>query len=262
MLLVFLVACHLLAQWQFARRAEARIELDRIERNYSSSAVPLREAVPELASFDLAEQWQPVLVTGEYDSAEEVLVRNRPYNAQPGFAVLTPFRTTEGTVFWIDRGWVSGASQANTPAAFAPPPTGVVQVQARLLPGEPATGKAERGNQIASIDLGSLADRVDRPSYTAAYGQLVAEPGSSAPFPALPPVKDEGPHLSYALQWYVFAIIAIIGFLYAARQERRGIEDDAGDRYGGTAPAGKRAARNSADADAAAEDRLLDAQER
>ena len=40
-----------------------------------------------------------------------------------------------------------------------------------------------------------------------------------APVP-LPPL-DEGPHLSYAVQWFIFGSIAVIGYVVLAMRERR-----------------------------------------
>lgn len=259
MLAVFLVACHLLAQWQFARRAEARAELERIDRNYSAAAIPLESALPQLDAFDDAERWQPVEITGRYLAEEEVLVRNRPRNGQVGFAVITPMQTATGAVFFVDRGWVPGASKANTAVAYPAPPSGTVTIEARLQRGEPKTGRAENGRQFASIDLAAFAERVDASAYTGAYGQLLRVDSGELPLPALAPVRDEGPHLSYALQWYVFAIIAITGMAYAARQERRSLADDERDRYGGSSRTRSRAARRSSDSDV--EDRILDESE-
>jgi cytochrome oxidase assembly protein ShyY1 len=44
---------------------------------------------------------------------------------------------------------------------------------------------------------------------------------SVAPLPGLRPVLDEGPHLSYTLQWFVFALLALIAFVALLRQEAR-----------------------------------------
>lgn len=45
------------------------------------------------------------------------------------------------------------------------------------------------------------------------------------PFPA--PSIDEGSHLSYALQWIAFGVLAFVGFAYAARMQRRNDDFDA-----------------------------------
>jgi cytochrome oxidase assembly protein ShyY1 len=70
-------------------------------------------------------------------------------------------------------------------------------------------------------------------------------PSSIAPLPILRTVLDEGPHLSYTLQWFVFALLALIAFVALLRQEAR--------HEAGIAPKEKKA-RTDADE----EDALLD----
>ncbi len=54
-----------------------------------------------------------------------------------------------------------------------------------------------------------------------AYGALVSEdPAAARPLGALPrPSTDPGSHLSYALQWWTFALGSLIGFSILARRE-------------------------------------------
>ncbi|HEX5950122.1 MAG TPA: hypothetical protein VFZ96_03895, partial [Actinomycetota bacterium] len=42
------------------------------------------------------------------------------------------------------------------------------------------------------------------------------------------PELDEGPHLSYAVQWFIFATIALVGFVVLARREARDRDDATG----------------------------------
>ena len=64
--------------------------------------------------------------------------------------------------------------------------------------------------------------------YTGAYGLLATETPAAAdtPAPAIKPTPDEGPHLSYAVQWIVFALFGFFGLGYALRQEYRLINAD------------------------------------
>ncbi|MGO7984169.1 hypothetical protein ACC691_40755, partial [Rhizobium johnstonii] len=47
------------------------------------------------------------------------------------------------------------------------------------------------------------------------------EPSDTPPLAAEKPALDEGPHLSYAFQWFVFALLAFVGFGWAIVQEYR-----------------------------------------
>jgi cytochrome oxidase assembly protein ShyY1 len=100
-------------------------------------------------------------------------------------------------------------------------------VTVRLRASEPEIqGRSAAGNSVPSINLPELKrlSGLSGTVITGAYGQLVAEdPSSESGVLAARPERDEGPHLSYALQWYVFILIAGIGVIYAARQEYRGL---------------------------------------
>lgn len=88
---------------------------------------------------------------------------------------------------------------------------------------------------------------------TAAYGQLVSEDPSADALGGFPsPTDDPGPHLSYAIQWILFAVMGF-GFIgYVIRTEIVKAKEDAGER-----PVRVKKRR---DRDADDEDALLDAQ--
>lgn len=219
---VFAIVCCALGTWQLNRRAEALTELARIDGNYDAEPVPVAEAMPDPAVFDEDDKWLPVELVGEYLPEEEVVVRGRPYGGTVGYEVLTPFRTEDGLVFAVDRGWVPDG----TAGSYPPPPEGEVVVSARLKADEGTVGgRTSTGSVFGTVDLGELAERTGEPFYTAAYGLLVGPPTEEPPLPAARPIRDEGPHLSYALQWFVFAIMGFVGLGWAARQEKRGLEE-------------------------------------
>ncbi|GAA4375169.1 SURF1 family protein [Agromyces bauzanensis] len=227
LVVVFAVASSALGVWQLNRRAEALAEVARIDVNYDADAVPVAEALPDPAAFDIDQRWLVVALEGEYLADEEVVVRNRPFEGSSGFEVVTPFRLDDGSVFMVDRGWIAQGS-AGRPSDYAAPPTGRVEIEARLKAGEDRiTGRTSSGNELATLDLAELAERVDATTYTGAYGVLVqsAADADEPPLAAARPIRDEGPHLSYALQWFVFALMAFVGLGWAANQERRALAE-------------------------------------
>ncbi|WP_164863523.1 SURF1 family protein [Agromyces sp. LHK192] len=261
LVVVFAIACCALGTWQLNRRAEALTEVARIDANYDAQPEPVAAALPDPARFDPDERWQVVAISGEYLADEEVVIRNRPFEGASGFEVVTPMRLDDGTVFFVDRGWIPQDSDGR-PSAYEPPERGHVEVTARLKAGEGTIhGRTASGDELATIDLDELADRVGEPSYTGAYGILV-QTGADAnepPLAAARPIRDEGPHLSYALQWFVFALLGFIGLAWAANQERKGLAEASAE--GDTTsrerePKPKRMPRERADADV--EDEILD----
>ncbi|WP_022888190.1 SURF1 family cytochrome oxidase biogenesis protein [Agromyces italicus] len=228
--IIFAIVCSALGTWQLNRRAEALAEVARIDANYDAEPIPVDEALPDPAAFDVDQRWQVVELSGEYLPADEVVVRNRPFGGTTGFEVITPFRLDGGTVIMIDRGWIPQNSDGR-PSEIPEAPPGQVEATARLKAGEGRIeGRTSTGIEFATIDLGELAERVGEPAYTGAYGILVqsGDDATEPPLAAPRPERDEGPHLSYALQWYVFALLAFIGLGWAANQERKGLAEASG----------------------------------
>ncbi|MFB9309830.1 cytochrome oxidase assembly protein ShyY1 [Agromyces hippuratus] len=256
---VFAIVCSALGAWQFNRRTEALAEVARIDANYDAAAVSVAEALPDPDAFAIDQRWQVVALSGEYLADEEVVVRNRPFEGSSGFQVITPFRLDDGTVFMVDRGWIAQNSEGR-PSDVPPPPSGHVEIEARLKAGEGRIdGRTSTGNEFATIDLEELSERVGEPSYTAAYGVLV-QTGADAdepPLAAARPERDEGPHLSYALQWYVFALMGFVGLAWAANQERKALAETSGSTDAATRAA-RKPKQKRRDADADLEDGVLD----
>jgi cytochrome oxidase assembly protein ShyY1 len=257
----FAIACTFLSLWQLARREETRAEIERVDANWESAPRPVGDVLPSLESFDADDKWTPVELTGQYLADEQLLVRGRPFNGGAGFDVLVPFRLDDGTVFIVDRGWLPIGNEQEAPDAIPAPPSGQVTVVARLKAGEPTiAGRSAPEGQVATINLPTIAGIIDEPTYTGAYGLLASEDPAPATRPtATPrPEADEGPHLSYAFQWLVFAIMGFIGLAWAIRQEYRiRNADDPDERE--RAAKRKRRADAKPRSDAEIEDELLDA---
>lgn len=259
--IVFALVCVGLCLWQLDRRNTALEELGRIDTNYSAQPRAVGEVLPQLDSFSLDQKWTPVTMTGTYLSAEQLLVRNRPYNSGPGFEVLTPLLLADGSVFIVDRGGVPTGLEQDAPDRIPAAPTGEVTVTARLKPGEPTLpGRSAPAGQIATIQLDDIASTLDRPTYTGAYGLMATEDPapSERPLASTKPARDEGPHLSYAFQWLVFALFGFIGLGYGLRQEYRRINEDDPDEME-RAEARREKDRTRTRTDAEAEDELIDA---
>ncbi len=238
-----------------------------VRNNYESPPLPQSRALPAFSSYDPLLKWQPVKLTGTYDVGNQLIVRNRPFNGQPGYEVLTPLRLEDGTAVVIDRGWLPiGDKVGGRPDTVPAPPEGTVTVIARLRPAEPDVSRGAPTGQIASINLAGYAGRVDYPLRQGAYALLVSEtprPAAPAPLAFPKPSLDEGPHLSYGMQWFAFGALLFVGFGYAARQERRvrdlELADDNGSAGIRQAPGPLRgkSGRRTAEEE---EDAILDAQ--
>ncbi len=222
--LVFAAACTSLGFWQFGRLEEARTQMARIVANYDAVPVDVNIALPPSDGFDPDQTWLPVVGQGTYLATKELLVRSRPLDGQIGFEVLVPFQLSDGRIFIIDRGWIPSAETTVVAGVVPQPPKGLVTVVARLKPTEPAlAGREATEDSVATIHLETIREIVGESTIVGAYGVLVSEDPAVSPMPTagVKPELEEGPHLSYALQWLLFAVMGFVGLALAVRNERR-----------------------------------------
>ncbi|CAN5196105.1 hypothetical protein BH11ACT2_BH11ACT2_00180 [soil metagenome] len=261
MAIVFAIACVLLSNWQFARKAETKAANDLINTNYARDPQPIADVLPQLDTWKPSIEWTPVTATGTYDVAHQLLVRNRSYNGSPGFEVLTPLRLANGTLFIVDRGWVSIGDKQDRPDSVPAPASGEVTVVARIRESEPElAGRTAPRGEVPTIDLADIEKTLGQATYTGAYGLMDHETPAAAgarPVAAIKPQLDEGLHLSYALQWIFFALLGFFGLGYALRQEFRLLNaDDPQERVRAARREVKAAAKPRSDSEI--EDELLD----
>ncbi|CAN5508724.1 SURF1 family protein [soil metagenome] len=196
-----------LGLWQLDRHAEAGEVNVLIERTQASAAVPLDQAL-EQDEVSLL----PATVTGTYAVDDDVRLSPRSRNQRPGFEVLTPLRLPDGQTLMVNRGWVP------LDEPIPPAPAGEVSLRGRLqLPLEarqvlPVGG--DTAELVSNPDLGRLAGQVPGLIQTA-YLEVIDEPAREAgvlPRPAEPIPLDAGNHLFYAMQWFAFAVIGLVGY--------------------------------------------------
>ncbi|WP_226533041.1 SURF1 family cytochrome oxidase biogenesis protein [Microbacterium paraoxydans] len=218
----FAIACVFLSNWQFERNETRAAQIELVERNYDADPVPLSAVIGEDGALDPDDEWRPVTLQGEYLADQQLLVRNRPHGGTSAFEVLVPFRDADGRIFIIDRGWVPPGEGAE-PDSVPSPPQGEVEVTVRLRPGEqlPASGRGAPEGQVPTINLPSIAEYVEGDVITSAYGRVISEDpagsGSLGGFDS--PTDDPGPHLSYAIQWILFALMGFVFIGYIIRTE-------------------------------------------
>ncbi len=153
---------------------------------------------------------------GVYDYAGERLWRPRTYEGVPGVALITPLRLVDGTGVLVDRGW------APSPDAYHVDQPAYREADSADVLGIGMAAPRARGD----VDPMKLHDSVP---YTLLPFILQELPPSTAlhrpPPPGLirwpPPELSDGPHLSYAVQWFSFAVIIMVGSAALVRKQCR-----------------------------------------
>lgn len=224
-LLVIVVALFGLAGfWQLDRLAERRDHNALVARRSRMPEQVLRRFLdsPGEATY------RHIVARGRYDIGREIVLRSRGNEEQPGNHVLTPLVMDGGRAVIVDRGWVPARFES-PPVVDALPPDGELVVSGIVLPSEGSgpftpSPKRERLEAIARIDIGRIGRALPYetfPSYLVLREQDPRQRGDY-PVPASSRlVLEEGPHLIYAIQWFLFIAIALIGYRAILRREAR-----------------------------------------
>jgi surfeit locus 1 family protein len=158
-------------------------------------------------------------VTGRYDHDRTIVLAGRALRGVPGVHVLTPVLLDSGhTAVLVNRGWQPAADGATVDfdtlrTAAEVRLTGLVlPLPARTRRPQPAAADGTFRRTWFSIDPQALRNQYP---YRLLDVHIQALPDSAAPrYPIRlpPPALDRGPHLGYAIQWFSFAAIAVIGW--------------------------------------------------
>lgn len=225
-----IVGCVFAGVWQLSRLDDRKAQNRLIEARSELAPVDILTMgaggdldpdnfVPPYDTVD----WIPVTATGQFNRPEEVLVRNRPRSGSPGRWVLTPLELGGGVAVIVNRGWLPQALDVDHPRPEADPPTGEVTVTGWLRPSEQASG-LQVSDPVDGVLLSVARPNIERldqqteSTLLSVFIQLesLSENGSplesGLPLPVPLPPLDQGPHLSYAVQWFIFATIGFFGY--------------------------------------------------
>jgi surfeit locus 1 family protein len=211
------VACIALGFWQLQRLADRRALNAEIRAARAASPTTVRTAddIGALSAF------RPVVVEGTYDIDGEVLLYGRSLDGEPGHYVVTPLTLDDGSGVLVLRGWVP-FSIDSVPVVEAAPTVRDVVVEGWLLaPESRGRSRPDRDGIVRTLDISGIGERL--PFELAPFAiQLRTQdpPNAQLPVPVPAPELSEGPHLSYAIQWFCFAAVAVAGAAILVRRDR------------------------------------------
>lgn len=221
--LVVVATCVRLGFWQLDRLEQRRAFNALVRARQAMPAEPIGRLLPARGAArpdDVA--YRTATAEGRYDPAREVLLFGRSLDGRPGSHVLTPLLLPDGRALVVDRGWVP-LDVEEAPASRAAPPAGEVRLEGVLLPPESDDPAALAGDRMDRVSLAALSRRLPYPLLPV-YLELRRQepPPGPLPHPAPLPELTEGPHLSYAAQWFLFAAVAVGVYGALVRRELRG----------------------------------------
>lgn len=248
--LIFSVACWFLSQWQFSRQAEIVKANQLINLNFELGPAPIADVIgfDEPWASDL--EFRPVYIEGNYLPETKVLIRNRPYDGQPGFLQLVAFQMKDESIIWIERGWLPTGLNQDTPDAIPDVDNAFRKAIIRLRATEAPDARQAPVGQLPNIDIPKASSTLgSNRVYLQSYGRLATEqPEANRGVDLGKPQLSEGNHLSYAFQWIIFGLMAIGAVFWNISQDRR--------RLRGQAP--RKLAVLNRDKDGEIEDQILE----
>ncbi len=216
------------AQWQYDRGVARHAANTLIVENTKKSAIT-ESALQEFPKKEI--QWRSITITGTFmtdNEYHELLLRNRYNEGKYGFGVISLFTSNSGKSYWVDRGWIGAGKSAQDAPSVPPTNEKEVTITARVrtedlsrriegsffaLPGPNSS------TQNALAKWNSEESVVSEPFY---FDLISASDLALIPkVPAELPELTDGPHMAYALQWLLFAVLAAFGRVLLVREDLR-----------------------------------------
>lgn len=211
-----------LGEWQLRRLHQRRADNLIIRANEAAPVAPFDQVFDRPIGQD--REWRRVRVSGTFDTAHQFVIRYRNNGSDNGYEVVTPLRTSSGRSVLIDRGFVAIAGSQEIPNTAPAPPSGRVTVVGRARQSEP-------GRDSATVPIHGHARLVNAAKLQTALGYPVADgyidltsmqPKDTISTQQIPlPELGDGPHFWYAVQWFMFTGIGVLGVVVFIRGDLR-----------------------------------------
>ena len=207
-----------LAMWQLDRHQQRKDFNATLVQRFDAPIRPLDELLQSSDPADI--EWLPTAITGTYLQGEDVSLVNVSQNGAAGYDAITPLLLSNGQVVLVNRGFLPLVAE------FPPAPSGEVSILGRIRAtserrtgavSDPATGELA---EVQRIDIDRLQQQIDG-ELVPVYVQLLrSTPSEDASLSTIvDPEFGNGPHLSYTVQWIIFALSAAGGWVALVRRE-------------------------------------------
>lgn len=181
-------------------------------------------AVTALPADTALGHYRRVSASGTLLYDREVVYAERSHDGAPGVDFLTPMRIAgRDTVVMINRGWAYSPDAATIQdSLWKEKDSASVNGYAETFSGKERGRTNDTLRRVHALDRAAVEALVGMP--VAPY--LVVQTSDAGAHPDSVPVRlgvpalSEGPHESYAIQWFSFALVAVVGGVALARRSR------------------------------------------
>ncbi len=226
-----------LGVWQLDRLEKRRAFNSRVLAQTSQPALVLDS---QSLGADIANmEYREIIATGEYDHTQEIALRNQSWNNLYGVHLVTPLKISGmDQAILVDRGWIPAADfESGDWSKYVEP--GIVEVRGVVRASQNKADFGKRSDPIPAagepalmawnfVNIAGIQNQVSLPLQPAYIQQAPADGWEGPPYRSQPKLElSEGPHMSYAIQWFSFAALLGVGYpFFIRRQEQRNHADE------------------------------------
>jgi len=219
-----------LGTWQTSRAFEKQHLQDEIDKKNSQTGFLMDHKIESLAE----KKYLRVEAIGHYDTENEILIDNTVHNGKAGYYVMTPFiLKADKTVIMVNRGWVPVGNDRNVLPELSAP-TEELHIKGTISPpkSKPPLILAEldtskkmwlyfdsekyaehrHNNLITAVII--LLDKDEKHGYIREWPKYDTKVGM---------------HIGYAIQWYVFALIVLVTYIFLNFKKRETSNSESGN---------------------------------
>jgi surfeit locus 1 family protein len=217
LVLVLMAVFARLGIWQLGRLEERKASNAAYLAQISESPLQLDASLLAADPDELIDR--PAVARGQYDHSEQIILTQQNWLGRPGAHLVTPLVLEDGeTAVLVDRGWISAADveagdleQFDEPGQLAV--DGAVQLS-QVLSGGRQTQVDGRQQQWYRIDIEAIQQQMPYRLLPFYLLQAPAEEAQQAlPYRVAVEIDlSDGPHMGYAIQWFLFAAVLAVGY--------------------------------------------------
>lgn len=210
--------------WQLNRLHERQDFNERVIENMEAPVAPIDQVLPPGADLDDARDAlnRRVSAEGTYLEGEDlVIIAQASDNGIPGVWIVSPLQLDDGRILLVNRGWLPSTGQITETPADAEPVRGPVTVTGSISEtqtpedGESKEPDADHLESFLRIDVERIQRQFSEPlvpAFLLRDAQEPADPGDGQPTRIEVAPLSSGPHLGYVIQWFGFALVALVGY--------------------------------------------------
>jgi surfeit locus 1 family protein len=215
------LGCVRLGFWQISRLRERQARNELVFSRLEAPPVPVHALIG-----DTANRFRRATAEGRYDFDHELIYALRPREGSPGVNILTPLLIAPDTALLVNRGWVYSPNGMTVDLSrWREPDTARVEgFVERFVVADVPVSTLSATRAVRRLDLDSIQARIPYRLLPLIVVQQKAAPPAAAedtPVRVAPPPLSEGSHRAYAIQWFGFALVGIVGTILVAERDRR-----------------------------------------